>query len=71
MEQNGVLLKTAESGFMLYATWIWQLPQGFSMPSAEHLNFLSILKTWAYNFQIHDMLMQQISVNSSNRFSYK
>lgn len=32
-------LKMVESGYMLYAAWIRQLPQALSMPSAEHLDF--------------------------------
>lgn len=62
MEQSGDPLKKVGAGYMLYAAQIRQLPQGWCMPSAKHLGFLSNLKTWIHNVQIHDMLMQQISV---------
>lgn len=62
LELSGNPLKKAGSGYMLYAAQIRQLPQDWCM-TKKHLSFLSNLKTWVRNFQIYDMLMQQISVN--------
>lgn len=45
MEQSGDPLKKVRAGYMLYAAQIRQLPQGWCMPSAKHLSFLSNLKT--------------------------